>query len=301
MQNVRSPLTNSEQVTLIETISSAELIRDWNEKGVDISEELKGHAEIRMYECEQTGLRFFWPLDVAGSSKLYEALQQFPWYYLPKKWEYDVALKTIAACRKAFEVGCGDGAFIAKAIAAGIDIVGIELNPKAVEAAQKRGLPVDLIDLASAADRYAGSADAVCAFQVLEHVTEIRAFIENSLRIVKPGGLLIFCVPNAEGFLRELPSPLDKPPHHMSRWSVKTFASLSQIFPVDLVSTAFEPLSSPQVGAYVASKWSMMRRRFPHFRWLFTRLTRRAVSVIFRLGLRRFASGQALYAVLKKR
>jgi SAM-dependent methyltransferase len=143
--------------------------------------------------------------------------------------------------------------------------------------------------------------DAVCAFQVLEHVPDVRPFLEQSVALLKPGGLLVICVPNAYSYLRDLCSPLDMPPHHMSRWSARTFASLGKTLPVDLVVTRNEPLAAPHVGAYAAAKWSNYRRRFPALAWLFGRPTRRAFAVALNLGLRRFATGQSLYAVMRRR
>jgi SAM-dependent methyltransferase len=300
MQDVRSPLTHTDRVTLIDTMPTANLVADWKQLDIDITGDLHGHEEIRLYRCDQTGLLFFWPGDVAGSAKLYEGLQRFAWYYAPHKWEYDAALRTLAGAHRVLEIGCGDGAFVAKAVAAGIDIVGIELNPQAVTVARGRGLPVELLDLGDAANRYEGAMDAVCAFQVLEHVTDVRGFLEAGIRMLKPGGLLVLCVPNAQGYLRDLPSRLDMPPHHMSKWSADTFASLSQLFPVDLVETQVEPLAKPHVSAYVAAKWSVYRRRWPYLAWLFNRPTSLLARVALRSGLRRFAAGQSLYAILKR-
>jgi SAM-dependent methyltransferase len=301
MQDVRSPLTQTDRVTLIDTIPTADLVADWKRLDIDITGDLHGHQEIRLYRCDQTGLLFFWPGDIAGSAKLYEGLQKFAWYYAPHKWEYDAALRTLAGARRVLEIGCGDGAFVAKAMAAGMNILGIELNPQAVKVARQRGLPVELMDLADAARRHDGAMDAVCAFQVLEHVTDVRGFLEAAIRMVKPGGLLVLCVPNAEGYLREIPSRLDMPPHHMSKWSIGTFEALSQILPVDLVETHLEPLSAAHLAPYVAAKWSTYRRRWPYLAWLLNRPTAWFARLALRVGLRRFATGQSLYAVMKKR
>jgi hypothetical protein len=72
MIKVVSPLTQSEDVSLIQTIPTHHLIEAWKTNfNIDITEELKGYQEIYLYKCNQTQLIFFLPLDIAGSDKLF--------------------------------------------------------------------------------------------------------------------------------------------------------------------------------------------------------------------------------------
>ncbi len=198
-----SPLTGSNDVTLLKVIPIEQLIHDWQcgRLHIDITEELRGHKEIRLYQCNQTKLKFFFPFDIAGSDKLYEKLQSLDWYYMSDKWEYKVALKDLVGCEKILEIGSGFGAFIRNGVDINLNIRGIELNETAVRVAQEEALPVEYLSLEEAADLYSESMDAVCNFQVLEHVPNPRDFVDWSVNMLRPHGKLIYCVPNAESFL----------------------------------------------------------------------------------------------------
>src|SRR5262245_6694354 len=101
MEKVQSPLTGSENVTVLRTISASELIARWKRDfDIDITGELHGAGEVRLYRCEDTGLRFYWPSNVAGSDKLYEQLQRFDWYYMADKWEHLRAVEDLANHRR---------------------------------------------------------------------------------------------------------------------------------------------------------------------------------------------------------
>src|SRR5688572_19413819 len=142
--SITSSLTGSTDVSLVRKFDPDELIKLWNQVlGVDITSELEAIEEIFLYQCEQTLLQFFWPLDCAGSGKFYEILENFDWYYKHKKWEYEAAIKDLKQARKVLEVGCGRGAFIDYAQQLlGIEAVGIELNESAVRYARERQLQV---------------------------------------------------------------------------------------------------------------------------------------------------------------
>ena len=249
---VTSPLTGSKNVTLIKNICVESLIQDWKHTlHTDITEEIHECQSIQLYQCDQTKLLFFMPVDVSGSDKLYEKLQKHEWYYKSHKWEHDVALTALRDAPSVIEIGTGNGHFIKQARDIGINIQGVEINRVAVEEAQKQGLPVSLMMPNEVVKKFRDSVDAVCCFQVLEHVENPRDFLEYLITLLKPGGRLILSVPNAESYLKYQHNLLDMPPHHMSKWSKTTFQALANIFPLKLENVLYEPLASYHVNAYL--------------------------------------------------
>jgi hypothetical protein len=132
-------------------------------------------------------------------------------------------------------------------------------------------------------------------------VVDPRGFIENCARMLRPGGSLVLCVPNAESYLSEIPVLLDMPPHHMLRWSQRAFAALSTLMPLDLTAVRFEPLRATHVSGYVAASRVAWKRNHPSLGWVFNRGTQALGSLFLRAGLRHLARGQSLYVILRRR
>jgi 2-polyprenyl-3-methyl-5-hydroxy-6-metoxy-1,4-benzoquinol methylase len=296
-----SPLTKTDNVSLLKQVSADQLIRDWKrDLDIDISDELNGASEVSLYECNQTKLRFFTPVDTAGSGRLYAQLQKFDWYYMPHKWEYGVAFKDLMDCKNILEVGAAFGGFVEAGIKKGLSIQGIELNEAAVRTAQQRNIPVSFINLNDFAMEYPESQDAVCSFQVLEHISDPTEFIQWSIDCLKPGGKLIFCVPNVESFLGLQSSILDMPPHHMLQWSEQSFKSLENLFSIKLEKIEREPLASYHVPYYVRAYGNYFRGITPLNRLLFNRLTMKMYDRVLNLGLRKKLIGQSIYVQFRK-
>lgn len=298
---VVSPLTAANHVTLLRTIQAEQLICDWKHSfQIDITDELHGHREIYLYQCNQTKLKFFSPPDVAGSNQLYQQLQKFDWFYMTDKWEYQVALQALSDYEQILEIGCGLGSFVKAGIDAGLSIRGIELNEAAVRVAQEKNLPVECTDLQEVADLYPQSLDAICSFQVLEHVSNPNFFIERSLQMLKPQGKLIFCVPNSESFLKYQYNLLDMPPHHMLQWSEYSFRALEELFPVKLEKMLYEPLATYHVSGYLAACGNRFQSIAPLGKLVFNRYTFPFYKIFLNLGLRKLLVGQSLYVQFRK-
>lgn len=301
MNKTLSPLTETDEVQLLSVIEVSELIHAWHDTfSIDVSQELGLCTNIRLYQCNQTKLKFFIPTNIKGSSHLYEQLQQFDWYYMPEKWEYQISLENLLGCQRILEIGSGHGSFLRKCIEVNIDPVGIEVNEAAVKLAQDSNLSVKLLDLQEAADFYSESLDAVCSFQVLEHVSNPKDFIESSIKMLKPGGKLIYCVPNAESFLKYQYNLLDMPPHHMLQWSLDTFKSLEKIFSIKLEKALFEPLAEYHISAYLNSYTNYFRSKSKVSQLFFNRFTLPLYSKCLRLGMRKLCKGQSLYVQFRK-
>lgn len=301
--NISSPITNSDDVTLLRTITASELILAWkNSLQIDITDELHNHKEIYQYQCNQTKLKFFLPLDVAGGDQLYQNLEKLAWYYMPRKWEHDMAIQDLKGSKKVLEVGCGKGDFVRRLCQEeNLDAQGIELNSTAVESACKQNIPVSKISLYDLANQQSSQFDAVCTFQVLEHIAEPRRFLESLVKLVKPKGQLIISVPNEDSFIKySLDNVLDLPPHHMTQWVAETFEKLPDFLPIKLKKICLEPLEIYHVDWYANTQIN----RFPK-----TSPKRFMLRVLYKLikpfmknfaYFRRLVIGHTLYVVFEK-
>ncbi len=70
--------------------------------------------------------------------------------------------------------------------------------------------------------------DAVCAFQVVEHVNSPIGFGAEMTRAAKPGGLIIVGVPYVPSAMTRIPNfLLNAPPHHLTWWTNEGLAALA--------------------------------------------------------------------------
>jgi SAM-dependent methyltransferase len=221
---------------------------------------------------------------------------------MEKKWEFEQALKDLAGCKKILEVGCGPGFFVEKAIKElkGSLVKGIELTQSTLDRAVKRNLPVERVDLLELAAK-GEIFDAVCSFQVLEHVNQPGDLLQAMVQILAPGGKLIVCVPNRDSFLRYQYNLLDMPPHHMTRWSATTLAFLEQMLPLKLSRITFEPLALYHIHGYVSAYGQHWRYRLPLGRHILSDTKLQHLrSFLEKTSLYRFLRGQSLYVLFEK-
>jgi 2-polyprenyl-3-methyl-5-hydroxy-6-metoxy-1,4-benzoquinol methylase/ribosomal protein S27E len=108
------------------------------------------------------------------------------------------------------EVGIGFGTFCSELKSRNVfkRVVGVEPTPDLAQTCRDRGIeviekPVELIDSAEV-----GLFDVVASFEVIEHLFSPRDFVEQMLRLLKPGGLMMLTCPNAKGFDVETLGPV---------------------------------------------------------------------------------------------
>lgn len=105
---------------------------------------------------------------------------------------------------RVLDVGCGRGEWLVLLQEKGIDAQGVEANDLLVQRCQAAGLTVqhaDALDHLRALPE--GSLDAVTAFHVIEHLefADLIDLVDLSLRVLRPGGLLILESPNPENVI----------------------------------------------------------------------------------------------------
>lgn len=115
-----------------------------------------------------------------------------------------------------FDAGCAYGGFLAAATEAGArEVAGVDVNEKYLRIARELlaayGIPAR-VESGSLSDpnliQSLGTFDLITCADVIEHVDDVPATIENLCRALAPGGLLYLAVPNAR-----CPSFVRKDPH----------------------------------------------------------------------------------------
>jgi SAM-dependent methyltransferase len=303
MDKAMSPLVPGSTGRLIRTFPTGKLINDWQATfGLDISDEMRDIESIFLYRCQASGLDFFLPPEAAGSEKIYQGLQKYAWFYMASKWEFIQALKDLRGAHNILEVGSGPGHFLAQAVneLPGIRIRGIEFNEAALREAWHRNLPVEqrrLEEIAATEEKF----DAVCSFQVLEHVSHPRLFLEAMVHVLSWGGRLILSVPNRESFLKHQHNLLDLPPHHMTRWNAFAFKYMEKLFPLKIVRILYEPLAQYHISGYLSAYAQFWSRRLSFLRYFAReRQIYTLAGLLERSGLYHFLHGQGMYIVFKK-
>lgn len=98
----------------------------------------------------------------------------------------------LPAGARVLDVGCGDGFhldLLRRHGPPGWDLIGVDTDPRAVEAARRRGLQVELATIEEAMIE-PGSVDLALCIQTIEHVADPVALLRAVGRVLKPGGRL---------------------------------------------------------------------------------------------------------------
>jgi SAM-dependent methyltransferase len=210
----------------------------------DVSRFFHGLQEIGIYKCADTGFRFYYPESIFADEAFYAMLQERE-YYSSWTWEHMTAFKELAPSSRVLEIGCGTGSFIQKLGERGFNCTGLELNYAAVIACRNKGLDVRHELIENHAREFPRQYDAVCSFQVVEHVYEVGSLLQASLDCLKPGGTLIFGVPNNNPYIYKYDKlhAMNLPPHHSGMWNKSAVKQLPSFFPITSVkSVRTEPL-----------------------------------------------------------
>jgi SAM-dependent methyltransferase len=107
--------------------------------------------------------------------------------------------------RALLEIGCGNGFFLEEALRQGYGVVrGVEPSTESVAKAGERLRPNIVCDVMRPGLFLPGEFDVVCMFQVLDHIPDPAALLQECFRLLKPGGLLLALNHNVEAFSARL-------------------------------------------------------------------------------------------------
>ena len=301
---MRSPLIENSDARLIREIPCNSVAEQYRRVlNIDVTEYFRGNASLQLFECLRTGYKFYYPYDLFGDTSFYGQLEEKPWYYVDWKWEHEKAIQFIPSGSKVLEIGCAKGSFLDRLQKNGCEAVGLELNPSAVASARKRGVTVLEETVQDHALTNRQDYDVVCLFQVLEHIAEVRDFLNAAISLLRKEGHLIISVPdNSEKEYRSLilndSNILDMPPHHMGLWGNVALVNLGEIFPIRLEHMVAEPAQPHHLLSYRGLIRERLETKYGFAGRLYYYLIRRVLSSTLK-NLTAYLPGHTIIAIYR--
>lgn len=303
-EHIENPINPGKTARLVRKVSTDWIKGEYQKQvKIDVSNHFTGLNEVILAECATTGYRFFHPPEVAGDGSFYESLQHFEWYYVKWKWEHQKSLEFIKVTDSVLEIGCGKGDFLnALKMRGQASVVGMEMNQFAADYARNNfGLNVFSASFAEFIEKENNQFDVVCSFQVLEHIADVNTFISQAISLLKPGGILLFGVPNADAVIvkDEPENILDYPPHHMGWWSKGSLRKICRLFPLEVISIEREKIPKERLTRYYYIRIRLIRKRFGILGKILDKLIY-PISVPLLSLFRKMIPGHTILAVYRK-
>jgi 2-polyprenyl-3-methyl-5-hydroxy-6-metoxy-1,4-benzoquinol methylase len=250
----------------VRTLPSRQLVELYrNELQLDVSKYFMNIPEVTIFECPESGYRFYFPLSIFGDAEFYAELEKKSGYYPEWKWENETAEKLIATGASVLDIGCGNGSFIREMIRRKKIVgTGIDTNTEAIAFAKMQQLGEFAASEAGSWSRtHENQYDIVTCFQVLEHISDPLPFLEDAIRCLRENGQLIIAVPNNIPYLyrHDVLHPLNLPPHHAGLWNSISLSWLENRLPLKKESISVQPIGD-QLNYYEMIQLENLRSRF---------------------------------------
>jgi SAM-dependent methyltransferase len=301
------PVTGKPAVRRVQWVTSKLLVDLWRIAfGVDARSSFSGVERFGLWESP-TGLYFFDPPREGRHefySDLYAGLKRRRFITVETvRHEFLMAAKHVPARARVLDVGCGLGGF--RACVPEADYTGLDPHM----AAHASNADVRSETLAQHLVGHASAYDAVCCFEVIEHVRDPKALYAELVQAAKPGGLVCVSVPRFPSAMTRIPNFLiNAPPHHLTWWSEAALRELAKSAAAEVMSVENVPFGSDS-GIYWIERFSPIKCRDVHFRgalsWhaasLISSLLGIAASRLFRVPRTAAEDGIGLVMIARRR
>jgi SAM-dependent methyltransferase len=139
--------------------------------------------------------------DESYNPELFEQLAQLEknhfWFHARNKLIFWVFRKYFPSSNNFLEIGCGTGFVLAglKEVFPKLSIAGSEINAEGLKCTARRVSSAFLFQMDARRIPYEAEFDVIGAFDVIEHIYEDAAVLQQMHRAVRPGGGIIVTVP----------------------------------------------------------------------------------------------------------
>ena len=191
---------------------------------------------VNYHQCEACGLtqQSPMPMDTSAFYDDYPIHQKKSWLFrkiqsIIMKPVY-FSIDGITPQSKLLDYGCGDGGFLENSLAAHLDLIGFEPNiSHSMHLSKNLGIPI-FSDFPELVSNYEGKIDVITLHFVLEHLSDPHDIFQKLFRLLKPGGILFFTIPNLDSMEARLFGrkwhALD-PPRHLTFLGEKHLLSMA--------------------------------------------------------------------------
>lgn len=204
------------------------------ERNLQLREELQklfraDHVEVK--QCSTCGFCFANPF-VAGTADIYRLISGGNELYPRDRFEFSLTIDALRAqlasngkpTLSLLEIGAGDGAFLRRAHDAGVfeRALATEYDQAALAALRRiPGVKALALTPEQLAAQLGDRFDAICMFQVLEHLDSLDSVFAALRALTAQEGQLFISVPNAARVTaqEQLSGFWDMPPNHIGRWN----------------------------------------------------------------------------------
>ena len=159
------------------------------------------------------------------------------------------------------DVGCGAGRLLNRMRKRGWEVEGTDFDPQATSRVSARyGIKTHTGDLA-ACTLPGESFDAITMSQTIEHLHNPRLTLEECMRVLKPGGLLIMTTPNVSSIAAAEFGPFWRgwePPRHLHMFSVASLKQFSQRVGFEIIEA--RSYSADSAVVYRVSKLNQLKQ-----------------------------------------
>ncbi len=181
--------------------------------------------------------------------------------YAEDRWDFDLARGLIGPEEDVVDLGCGEGRFLTSLGPRPGRTVGVDHHEPAIRRLVERGGEGYASSFEAFSEREDARFDVVTSFHTLEHVAGPLVTARSAVRCLRPGGRLLLSVPNRERSWREEGEPLDRPPHHVTRWGPAQLAELARRVGLTVEGVHLEP---PDLSIARALRQRAIEERLRH-------------------------------------